>query len=105
MAFKKVSQGGIENLVEFSINQPVEGVYLGTTTHTAKDGEIFLMGRIMIADQEQVFFLGGQLKFLMGLVEVNSKVRITYKGLTEQEVECKKGGKKHIHQYIVEKDS
>lgn len=104
MGFKKINVGGIENLVEFELGQPIEGIFTGKTIHTAKDGEIHNMGKLIIDEKEHLFFLGGQLAFLMGQVPEKSLVRITYQGLTPKEVQCKKGGKRKLHQYKVEID-
>lgn len=106
MGFKKVTVGGIEDLIEFDLGKPVEGVYEGVEEYIAKDAEktVYKLGKIIIAGVKHRFFNGGQLSFLLSKVETGSSVRITYQGLTEKVVKCKKGGDKQIHQYRVEFD-
>ncbi len=104
MGFKKVNIGGIENLIEFELNQPVIGVYEGTEEYIAKDEEHYTLGKLIQGETKSRFFLGGQLAFLLKSVPVGSSVRITYLGLTEKVIKTKKGGEKQIHQYKVEVD-
>lgn len=106
MAFKKVTVGGIEDLIEFEMGKPVQGVYEGVEDYIAKDAEktVYKLGKLIIGDHKHRFFSGGQLAFLLSKVQTGSGIRITYLGLTEKVVKCKKGGDKQIHQYRVEVD-
>ena len=104
MGFKKLNIGGIEDLIEFNLHQPIEGVYEGTEDYIAKNQEHYNLGKILVDGVRQRFFCGGQLAFLLSKVEAGTKVRITYLGLTEKVVKTKKGGDKQIHQYKVEID-
>lgn len=84
----------------------IEGVYMGARTIESIDSTMHSLKK---EDGEIVDFWGaGSLNYRLRDVEKGTKVRITYQGMTEAEVEIpgKRGKvtkvKKMVHQYDVE---
>jgi hypothetical protein len=110
MAFKrKQASGGIPNLIQFAENTSTEGNFKEYFTHKDKDGDIWDLAKIVNpAGNEESFFVGGQLRYLLQDVEPKVKpgdyIKVTYLGKTAEDVKTKKGGLKKLHQYTVDID-
>lgn len=99
--FKSVNE--FDNLVELKENESLVGKYLGKSNyHSESKNRDFPIHKFLNeAGVEVVMFGSGSLDYLLNKVQAGSLTRVTYLGLTAEEVETDHGMKK-IHQYKVE---
>jgi hypothetical protein len=105
MAFKTVKE--LEHLFTFdTVGKTLEGIYVGVRKfHSEKQDKDFIVHTIENKKGEITaeFFGAGALDYLLKKVEKGTLIRITYEGLSAEEIDTA-FGKKQIHQFNVEVD-
>lgn len=105
MTFKTVKE--LEKLVTFETEgQIVEGFYDGKRKfHSAKQNKDYEVHTVVDKNNEVIaeFFGSGSLDYLLKKVEKGQLVRVTYEGLSHEEIDTAYG-KVKIHQFNVEVD-
>lgn len=95
------------NIVEFAENQPEELVFLRTLQVPSKSGDLFDVMEVKTqAGTKEHYFLSGHLRYLLNRndVQAGDRIRVTYLGKTEAEIEIDgKKKKTEVNKYTLEK--